>query len=152
MPFAVVLYLDEPTSRAIEKVQAAIVDAGLSPDTHVLDFQPHITLAIGEKLDVAGFEPYLREFAAATPPLDLCFASLATFAPEPKVLFLAPDNSSDLLTMHQRFYPRFDQFATEPWDYYLPGRWIPHCTVADGLRPEDVARALDLCSPLKLPI
>lgn len=152
MPYSVVLYLDEAISVAIERAQAAVIDAGLSPDAHILDFPPHITLAISEALDVPGFEPYLREFATETPPLEICFGTLATFAPEPKVLFLALTDSSDLLTMHQRLHAGFDRYATGSWEYYRPGKLIPHCTVADGLRPEDVPRALELCSSLKLPL
>lgn len=152
MPFAVVLYLDEPASRAIEEAQAAIVQAGLSPDTRVMNFRPHMSLAISERLDVPGFEPYLRDFASATRPLELCFASFQTFQPQPRVLYLAPADSTELLALHQRFHSGYPPFAGEPWEYYFPAQWVPHCTVANGLRDEDVAKALELCGSLRLPI
>ncbi|HEX9016636.1 MAG TPA: 2'-5' RNA ligase family protein [Chloroflexota bacterium] len=153
MPFAVVLNLDEAASRAIEDAQAAVIRAGLSsPDTQVMNFWPHISLAISEDLDVRGFEPYLRDLAAGTPPFELCFARLEVFEPEPKVLYLAPADSPDLTAMHQRLHSEYSSFAFRPWEYYSPGKWVPHCTVADGLRGENVAKARELFESLHLPI
>ncbi len=152
MQFAVVLYLDELAASIVEKAQRAIVQAGLSPDTRVLEFRPHISLAICDRLDVGAFEPYLSQFAASTPPIGLNLSRLGAFPTDPAVLFLEPAVSMDLAAAHQRFHRRFLKFAEDPSKYYLPGQWVPHCTLVERLSPADVPQAVKLCKDLPLPL
>ncbi len=32
----------------------------------------------------------------------------------------------------------------EHWPYYLPGNWVPHCTMAEGLDRDGAAKAFEL--------
>jgi len=36
--------------------------------------------------------------------------------------------------------------------YYLPGNWIPHCTLACGLSLDAIPAAVEVCSRAMLPV
>ena len=50
------------------------------------------------------------------------------------------------------FHKIFNQYSSNPWVYYLPGKWVPHCTLAVNLNNAMVNKAIDVCKNLMLPI
>jgi 2'-5' RNA ligase len=87
----------------------------------------------------------LAELAAATPPLAFAFSSVGAFPTAEGVLFLAPAANRDLLDLEVRVLDRLARFDTEITPYFRAGAWVPHCTLAVGLQPEQMASAMLAC-------
>ena len=78
--------------------------------------------------------------------------SLSTFSNRQGVVFLGLVVTRELVALHERFDALFCAEAREPWEYYRPGRWVPHCSLAFALDPAQVPAALAACADIPLPI
>jgi len=117
------------------------------------DYRPHITLGISETLQVDNFRRYLEDFTAHHREFPLLLSSLGVFPAESKAaVFLGVTVTHDLLHMHEEFHRCFSQYATDIRQYYIPGQWVPHCTLADGLPCETIPAAMQVCHQTPLPI
>jgi 2'-5' RNA ligase len=156
MPFAVELFLDPTSASTVRRLWRDLAEADTAPappaDAMIAaGARPHITLGACERLDVAACETYLAGFAATTPAPTVGFASLGVFPTEPMVVFLAPVVTADLLAIHDGFHRWFRELAGEPWGHYLPGRWVPHCTLALDLPLTAVPAVAERCLRAPLP-
>ena len=52
--------------------------------------------------------------------------------------------SSPGFELHTRLHRMPPVVAGTKRDYYLPGRWVPHCTIAEGLEPDDICVTVEL--------
>jgi len=59
-------------------------------------------------------------------------------------LFLGVTVTADLLAFHAGMHAALAGQPVEHWPYYLPGNWVPHCTLAEGLDKMQAARASGL--------
>jgi 2'-5' RNA ligase len=143
MAFAVVLFFDAVTEATIRRL-GALVANGMQADLFVGDLRPHVSLGVCETLVPDGFRSDFMAFAAATRPLDFTLSSVGVFPNgEMNVLFLAPIVTGDLLGLHASFHAIFAKYAASLQAYYLPGNWVPHCTLALNLPGDRVAAAVD---------
>jgi 2'-5' RNA ligase len=151
MSFAVEMYFDESTEAAVRNLWKAVADAGLS--TAVLDGvqRPHVTLGVCDELS-ANFKNALALFARELKPIDLVLSHVGCFTATEGVVFLAPTVTRPLLDLHTHFHRFFDEHAAKKWAYYLPGAWVPHCTVAFRLTPEQIPKTLQIAATLALPV
>ena len=60
------------------------------------------------------------------------------------MVFLAPVVTRELLELHIRLHRMPPVVAGTRREYYLPGRWVPHCTIAEGLEPDDIRTTVEL--------
>ena len=58
--------------------------------------------------------------------------------------FLAPVVTGELLELHAPVHRMAPVVAGAGREYYLPGRWVPHCTIAEGLAPGDIGATVEL--------
>jgi 2'-5' RNA ligase superfamily len=104
--------------------------------------RPHVSLAVAESLaatDPAVLWPVL---AARKPVLHLHV--LATFPGSEGVLFLGVTVTAQLVAFHGEVHAALAGQPGEHWPYYLPGRRVPHCTLAEGLDEAQAAKAFAL--------
>ncbi|QWG27907.1 2'-5' RNA ligase family protein [Bacillus mycoides] len=95
--------------------------------------EPHITLADYNELDVNLYTEKLKEFVAFQENIAaVTFPSVGTF-PANGTIFLAPTITDELLRFHHSYHDYFKTFHDNPNSYYVPGKWVPHCTIANGL-------------------
>lgn len=155
MPFGVELYLDPVSAATVQHMWGQLADVLALPprtdSTAAEQARPHITLGICQDLDVEVCERSLADFAATMSALVVHFASIGVFATDPAHVFLAPIVTDDVLTVHRRFHERFRAFALNPGEHYLPGQWVPHCTLAEAIAQTEVPRAVDACQQMALP-
>jgi 2'-5' RNA ligase len=131
MPFAIELFFDTATDEAVRRVWSALAEQRIAPYLHESANRPHISLAVYEWLDVAGCARTLEAFAAQTPAFPVILASFGVFPTNPApVVFAAPVVTSHLLALHAGVCAVLASVAREPAAYYLPGRWVPHCSLA----------------------
>ena len=68
------------------------------------------------------------------------------------MIFLSPVSSQTLLNIHSDFHREFNEYLSDGWQYYLPGNWVPHCTLAINATADMVKRAVDILHGVTLPI
>jgi 2'-5' RNA ligase len=78
--------------------------------------------------------------------LPIYLEGVSLFAGASPVLWLAPASNSALLSLHNQLHAALAPHVVDR--HYLPGRWIPHVTLAEGL---DWARALEAIATI-LPV
>lgn len=150
MRYAIELTLDDRTTRMLRQIKRRLAASHMpAPPGGAAD--PHVSLGVCERLDLARCRAMLSDLAWNR-PLPVRFESLGIFATEGAVLIAAPVVTRDLLGLHEAFHDRFHSVASGQSAYYLPGRWVPHCTLAEriprGAIPDAVRTALDLPLPI----
>ena len=80
MPVAIEFFLDETSAQVVRGIWRQIAEAGISAHLHTSGVRPHLSLAVGARLDGAAVEARLRDFAARTPSLPIAFAGVETGA------------------------------------------------------------------------
>ena len=145
MGFAVEMYLDSAAEERVRSVWRSLRAAGL--DSTMLDrgTRPHLSLAGIESVDMGLLCALIEEFAVSVVGCRSEFAAVGTFPGDEGVVFLAPVVSRELLALHRTFHERLGQLGQRSWEDYLPGRWVPHCTVGLGLAGSSLSEAIGLC-------
>lgn len=143
MGYAIELFYDDASERAVRDIWDGLGTALGQPSLSELGARPHVSLAVyGDGLDTSGFPGRLLEFARSIDPFDFVLSSLGTFAGREGVVFLAPVVTQRLLEVHARFHEVFSKHDNAGMGYYLPGNWVPHCTVAIDLPAAEVTDAI----------
>ncbi len=145
MGFAIELYFDPETERAVHAVRTALAGEGVRAVLDELGDRPHISLAVVSQLDERALEPLLRQFADAMTTFPVGFDAVSSFPTGEGVLFLAPAASDDLFRAHAALHRLLADLGIESLPYYTPAQWTPHCTVAQGVEPHMMAQTLEAC-------
>jgi len=145
MGFAVELYFDGATERAVRDVRTALAGEGVRAVLDELGDRPHISLAVASQLDGRSLEPHLRQLAANMTPFAITLDIVSTFATEEGVVFLAPVASEPLSRAHAALHRILAKLEIVSFPYYTAAQWTPHCTVAQGVEPHMLAQTLAAC-------
>ncbi|MGD8473379.1 MAG: 2'-5' RNA ligase family protein [Anaerolineae bacterium] len=145
MAYAVILNLSRVSVARVVEVWEHLAREAISSVMLDVGAQPHISLAVFQDLNPEVLRVDLSRFAKATAPLSLDLASAGTFPTAEGVVFLAPAVTQELLEAHRRFHNSLRDRGVDCVDYYLPGKWVPHCTVATGVAPDRMGAALEVC-------
>lgn len=144
MDYAIVVYFDQKADKHISQLMRNICSEGIN--TYMLDvgIRPHITLAGFKESDVEKLLTFLKEYAKGTSVFDVKFLSLGIFPSDMSVIFLAPLVEGELIRLHKDFNSKLEKVATDFEPYYLPGEWVPHCTLAARMPKEELLKALEV--------
>ena len=145
MGYAVELNLSRDSAARVVKVWESLARAGISSVMLDVSAQPHISLAVLDDLNPETLRADLSRFAEDTASLPVDLASAGTFPTAEGVVFLAPVVTQELLAVHGRFHSLLRERGIASAEYYQPGNWVPHCTVAIDLAPGKIGAALELC-------
>jgi 2'-5' RNA ligase len=143
--FAVELYFDPSMERRIRRLWQELADQGIRSILPAIGSRPHISLALLDRVDPTTAPAVLASLASDQMPLPVEFSSAGTFPGTEGVVFLAPAITPELLAIHRRVYSHLTALGLRVHEYYRPGRWVPHCTVAMELEPHQVPQALAVC-------
>lgn len=153
MGYAIELFYDDESERAVRDIWDGLGTALGQPSLSEIGARPHVSLAVfDDGLDTNGFPERLLEFARSIDPFDFKLSSLGTFPGSEGVVFLAPLVTRRLLEVHARFHEVFSKHDNAGMGYYLPGNWVPHCTVAIDLTAAEVTEAVAFCRAAFQPI
>ena len=151
MPFAVVLFFDRSQSSPFDVVIEELAVKKAAPFMHENSI-PHVTLAIYDEINGSKSKQKIKVFASQLKPEPFVFTHLGLFRSKMNAVFAAPIVNEPLLEFHKKFHDFFKDEGTDSWENYLPGKWVPHCTLAfdvsDGKRDE----VLSICQNLMLPL
>jgi len=146
------MYFDPATEAAIRTVWRELADSGVDDTQPAQGFRPHVSLAVAVAVDEEALVEVLASFAADVQPFDVTLGSVGMFGNEESgVVFYAPVVTQLLLTIHAEFHRRCTALSDDGTEnggqsYYLPGRWIPHVTLAQALGEARARRALTIAT------
>jgi 2'-5' RNA ligase len=148
---AIEMFLDERADATVRGLWRLLADSGLSSlETYGhARHRPHVSLTVTSDWDLdlsPGALDDIRRAVSARRSLVLDFQALGTFAGGGGVLFLAATPTLPLLVLHERIGEILRHHGIAQWPHYLPGTWVPHCTLAVELALTDVTSAVgQLC-------
>lgn len=151
MPFAVEIFFAESAERRVRNLWSALEKAQIPSRVKTGGFRPHLTLAVFDG-HTEDFPARLKQFAQNLPPLTLCFPSVGIFPQPEGVVFFGAVLSAELSSVHEAFHQEFAGSLHGSREYYRPGQWIPHCTLAIGLTPEEIPGAVRVFASEPLPL
>ena len=133
MPYAVELRFDPDLTERVRGLWRALAEIGAASFGEGGAPVPHLSLAVYDdeaEVDEATARDLVAELAAARASLAVAFAGLGVFPTEENVLFLAPVVTPPLLELHATYHAMAQRLRATCRSHYLPGRWVPHCTVS----------------------
>lgn len=152
MPYAIHLFFEKLTENMIQSAWRNLAENGIAPYMQHSGNRPHLTLAIYQQLNLEACQQRLKTISAAYLPLPLSFQTIGIFPTTPATVFLGATVTTPLLEIHAHLHKILQPISSEPLSYYLPDRWIPHCTLALDLEPESIPSVLEISMSLPLPL
>lgn len=138
--YLLVLYFDEASEQRIRGHWRDLAAAGLG-DVGAHGYAPHLTLAAFEAAEIDALARRLEPLAAS-PALELSFEAVGAFCNSPTgSLHLSPVVTPALLSLHARSHDILRGVTRTANAHYLPGKWMPHCTLALELTLDQLALA-----------
>ncbi|MEV4489586.1 2'-5' RNA ligase family protein [Micromonospora coxensis] len=147
MVAALELYLDTDATRRIRVLWDTLEAEGVQSMRSLLEqrHRPHVSLAVAPRFDPDRVAEALHGTPVAA-PLRLSFQYAGQFVG--RVLWLGVTPTADLLAHHARVHDRLARAGIALSEQYLPGRWVPHCTlsmrVPNTLMAATVRRCLEM--------
>lgn len=143
MPYSIELRFDDALAEALARRSEAI--AAVTGLAHGVA-EPHLSLAVYDQREAVEPERLVAALDRLAPrhaPMPVTFASIGVFPTEEQVLFLAPVVAPALLTLHRAYHSLTAELRPLCRPHYLPGNWVPHCTLAMFLPPPALLRGLE---------
>lgn len=129
--YAIIATFDRVFTNKITELQNELTN--IIGTNQLAGVEPHITLADYYELDVHLYKEKLEAFVAVQESMaEVNFPSVGTF-PTNGTIFLAPTITDELLRLHHSYHDNFITFHDNLNSYYVPGKWVPHCTIANKL-------------------
>ncbi|PPT05192.1 hypothetical protein CKA32_006397 [Geitlerinema sp. FC II] len=141
--YSVELYFDETSSERIRRLWAQVrsLASGTPSRFHS---RPHVSLAVLEAGNVSELSTLVSTVAMREASFELQFSAVGVFPTNAGVVFLAPVVTEPLLKLHRRFHQQLENVGATSIEYYKPDRWVPHCTIAQHLKPHEIVNAIDI--------
>jgi hypothetical protein len=134
-------FFDGEADAAVRGLWRRLAEAGVpSPARH----RPRVTFAAARTIP-AGTRAALREDLALLSIPALWLSTLAAFD---GALVLTAVVDTELLAVHSAVHDVLAKRVRQPAAYYLPGSWIPHCTLAEHLEPAQMTTGFAALYPV----
>lgn len=130
----IVTLLDARWSRAVEGIWRRI-DRELGLRGVLVTPYPHFSYLVGERLDLERLRGKAAELTRRTRPFPVRVRGVATFPDPWPVVFLSVIADRRLRDLHREVWEALGPAVRDPMEYYRPGRWVPHITLAHGEEP-----------------
>ncbi|KJK42452.1 hypothetical protein UK23_37175 [Lentzea aerocolonigenes] len=140
MMHALVAFFDDEADKKVRDLQRRI---GAEHD-----HPPHLTYAVATTIGPK-VRKELREDLERLWMPDLYLHSLSTFSTVDNVLMLAAVVDAELLAVHSAIHDVLASNVKNPSAYYLPGNWVPHCTLVHGVDDDAVKAAFAKVFPVE---
>jgi 2'-5' RNA ligase len=150
MAQALEFLFDPDADAAVRSLWARLEQAGvpsLATRTHGRH-RPHVTFALAGAIPPATRDALRADLRQLSIPR-LWLSTLAAFATADNVLMLAAVVDTELLAVHSAVHDILAGRVKQPSAYYLPGSWVPHCTLAQGIEPVQTAAGFAAVHPVE---
>jgi 2'-5' RNA ligase len=146
MAQALEFYFDGEADAAVRGLWRRLDDGGvpsLGTRTHGRH-RPHVTFALAGAVPAATREALRADLRLLSIPR-LWLSTLSAFD---GVLMLSAVVDTELLAVHSTVHDVLAKRVKQPVAYYLPGSWVPHCTLAQGLEPAQMTAGFAALYPV----
>ncbi|WBW95180.1 2'-5' RNA ligase family protein [Oceanirhabdus sp. W0125-5] len=118
----------------------------------MMNSNPHIAIASYREINEEKFYSQLGEFSKKTKGFELRFESVGIFYFERNIIYLSPVMNDELFRVHKEFHSSFDsECCKNPFEHYLPNKWVPNCRVAVNATMEESLSAITSLSSIFKP-
>ncbi len=152
MPFAVELFFDPDADRRVCDIWSELARAKVNSFMIDGHYRPHVTLGVLNEYVSPAFEHEFQRYTKGLKQFPLKLDCLGIFPRPEGVVYLGAVVTDQLLSIHREFQTRFANLMTGARPYYMPGNWIPHCTLAYGLAIEAIPSAVEISARVTLPV
>jgi hypothetical protein len=144
---------DHEADAAVRALWHRLERAGVpSPDTRThRRHRPHVCFAVAGTIP-RGTREDLREDLRLLSIPTLWLSTLSTLSAAATVetaLVLTAVVDTELLAVHSAVHDVLAKRVRSPSAYYLPGSWVPHCTLATGVEPAQVIAGFAALYPVE---
>ncbi len=149
MAQALEFLFDPESDAAIRTLWARLEQAGvpsLATRTH-RRHRPHVTFAMGGAIPAVARDALRADLAQLSIPR-LWLSTLGAFGTVDNVLMIAAVVDTELLAVHSAVHDILAGRVKAPSAYYLPGSWVPHCTLAQGIEAAQAAAGFAAVHPV----
>ncbi|MPZ83464.1 MAG: 2'-5' RNA ligase family protein [Actinophytocola sp.] len=149
MAQALEFYFDDEADAAVRGLWRRLDKAGvpsLAARTHGRH-RPHVTFALASAIPPKTRDALREDLRLLSIP-HLWLYSLSAFSASDMGLMITAVVDTELLAVHSAVHDVLAKKVMQPSAYYLPGSWVPHCTLAHGLEPTQVTAAFAALFPL----
>jgi hypothetical protein len=150
MAQALQFLFDDEADAAIRALWRRLEQAGvpsLATRTHGRH-RPQVTFAVAQSIP-SGTRDALRQDLRLLSIPNLWLSTLSTFASVDNVLTLAAVVDAELLAVHSAVHDVLAGRVRQPSAYHLPGSWVPHCALAEGVEPNHVVAGFAAVYPIE---
>lgn len=108
------------------------------------DMHPHISLCSVGDIDEVTLKNTVEQFCKTIKSFQLQFGLLGTFPTNEGVLFISPVITKELIDNQRLFSQMLTDAGIEVKGYYMPDKWIPHCTLDINLSEYELKEKFSL--------
>jgi 2'-5' RNA ligase len=143
-------YFDAAAEGAVRALWQRLEQAGVpSPATAThRRHRPHVTFAGGGVIPAGARKALVTDLTRLALPR-LWLYTLGTFPTSENGLFLGAVTDAELLAVHVAVHDTLAGKVKDPWAYYLPGAWVPHCTLTQDVTPDQLTAAFAALHPVE---
>lgn len=141
---ALEFYFDAEADAAVRRLGQRLDQAGVPS----LGGRPHVTFAAGGVIPAAARRTLAVDLTRLALP-NLWLYTLGTFPTSENVLFLGAVTDAEVLAVHVAVHDALAGRVRDPWAYFLPGAWVPHCSLAQDITPTQLAAGFAALHPIE---
>jgi len=108
---------------------------------------PHVSFAAAGAIPPKTREALAEDLRLLSIP-NLWLSTLAAFSTSDTVLMLAAVVDTELLAVHSVVHDALAKKVKSPSAYHLPGSWVPHCVLAQGIETAQVIKGFATLYPV----
>jgi 2'-5' RNA ligase len=143
-------YFDDDADAAVRALWRRLASAGV-PDlggrTHGRH-RPCVSFAVAGTIPASARRSLAVDLARLAVP-SVWLYTLGTFPTQENALFLGAVTDAELLAVHVAVHDALAGRVRDPSAQYLPGAWVPHCTLAEELTPSQLTAGFAALHPIE---
>ncbi|MET8756386.1 2'-5' RNA ligase family protein [Lentzea sp. NPDC004782] len=137
---ALVAFFDDEADKRVRELQARVGAKHRYP--------PHLTYAVAGTIGPKVRKELRDDLERLWLP-DLYLHTLSTFSASENVLMLGAVVDTELLAVHSAVHDVLASKVKNPSAYYLPGNWVPHCTLVHDVDDDAMKAAFAAVFPVE---
>nr|WP_245614448.1 2'-5' RNA ligase family protein [Actinokineospora inagensis] len=136
---------EDRANAAVTGLLDRLDQAGVPSDRQ---FPPHVTFAMASDIPAKTRAALRADLRVLSVP-HLWLYTLSAFSSTENVLVLGAVVDTELLAVHSAVHDVLAGKVRNPSSYYLPGSWVPHCTLAHGMTETETAAGFQALFPVE---
>lgn len=129
MPYAIELFFNENMEKELYHYVELIAKEKFSTKFFDYKARPHVALAGFKDVDEKKCIERLNQFVQSQKKMPAYMGSVGMFT-DTKTIFASPIMTDSMFDFHRELHGYLRDFDMSGYEWYFPGRWVPHCTLA----------------------